>query len=143
MVDFPKPTTMGGNVMQAECRARAVLVMLAEKWALLVIQALSAEPKRTSALRRQIGGISEKMLIQTLRRLEALGLIERRDYREVPPRVEYALTERGHSLSPVVVMFDRWVEAHAFDMLPSPPAAASESLAKDDTMMGSAAGDSR
>ncbi|NKE46327.1 helix-turn-helix transcriptional regulator [Roseomonas frigidaquae] len=120
MAGFPEPTPVAGDVMLAECRARAVLALLAEKWVLLVIEALSEGPKRTSALRRQIGGISEKMLIQTLRRLESVGLIDRRDYREVPPRVEYALTERGWSLSPVVITLDRWVETHAFDMLPTP-----------------------
>ena len=119
MNKFPEPTPLASDVMLSECRARAVLTLLAEKWVLLVIEALSGEPKRTSALRRQIGGISEKMLIQTLRRLQALGLVERRDYREVPPKVEYALTERGWSLSPVVITLDRWVEAHAFDMLPT------------------------
>jgi DNA-binding HxlR family transcriptional regulator len=120
MGKFPEPTSVGGDVMLSECRARAALSTLAEKWVLLVIEALSEGPKRTSALRRQIGGISEKMLIQTLRRLEAVGLIERHDYREVPPKVEYALTERGWSLSPIIIMLDRWVETHAFDMLPRP-----------------------
>ena len=120
MDGFPESTPLTGDVMLSECRARAVLTLLAEKWSLLVIEALSAEPKRTSALKRQIGGISEKMLIQTLRRLEALGLVERHDYREVPPKVEYTLTERGWSLSPVIIMLDRWIETHAFDMLPAP-----------------------
>lgn len=120
MSNFPEPASVAGNVMLSECRARAALTTLAEKWVLLVIEALSEGPKRTSALRRQIGGISEKMLIQTLRRLEAVGLIERHDYREVPPKVEYALTERGWSLSPIIIMLDRWVETHAFDMLPRP-----------------------
>ena len=127
MAGFPEPTPVAGDVMLAECRARAVLALLAEKWVLLAIEALSEGPKRTSALRRQIGGISEKMLIQTLRRLESVGLVDRRDYREVPPKVEYALTERGWSLSPVVIMLDRWVEKHAFDMLPTPIGSTSQS----------------
>jgi len=104
--------------MRPECRARAVLTILAEKWALLVIEALSTGPVRTGDLRRRIGGVSEKMLIQTLRRLESLGLVERRDYREVPPRVDYALTEIGRSLSPLVLDLDRWVEANAFTLIP-------------------------
>ncbi|GBQ96617.1 MarR family transcriptional regulator [Acetobacter nitrogenifigens DSM 23921 = NBRC 105050] len=104
--------------MKADCRARTLLALLAEKWALLIIEALSKGPRRTSALKRQIGGISEKMLVQTLRRLEKVGLVERYDFREVPPRVEYSLTERGHSLSPIIVSLDRWVERHAFDILP-------------------------
>jgi DNA-binding HxlR family transcriptional regulator len=127
MGEFPEPTSITGDVMLSECRARAALSMLAEKWVLLVIEALSEGPKRTSALRRQIGGISEKMLIQTLRRLKAVGLIERHDYREVPPKVEYALTERGWSLSPIIIMLDRWVETHAFDMLPRPESSTPQS----------------
>lgn len=118
MTGFPKPTAVCGNVLQQECRARAVLVILAEKWSLLVIQVLSEGPARTSALRKHIRGISEKMLIQTLKRLEGVGIIERYDYREVPLKVEYALTDLGYSLSPIVIMLDRWVEAHAFNMLP-------------------------
>jgi len=115
---FPPSTVALGDVMQADCRARTVLTLLAERWALLVIEALSEEPRRTSALRRRIGGVSEKMLIQTLRRLEEVGLVERRDFREVPPRVEYSLTDRGRSLSPIILSLDRWVERHAFEMLP-------------------------
>lgn len=110
------------DVMQADCRARAVVSALAERWALLVIDALSDGALRTGELRRRIGGISEKMLIQTLRKLERLGLIERRDFREVPPRVEYGLTDLGRSLSPIIVALDRWVEANAFQMVSGPAA---------------------
>jgi DNA-binding HxlR family transcriptional regulator len=105
------------DVMLSDCRARSVLTILAERWALLIIDALSGGALRTGDLRRRIGGISEKMLIQTLRKLEALGLIHRRDFREVPPRVEYELTARGQSLSPLIVAVDRWVEANAFEMV--------------------------
>lgn len=105
------------DVMRSDCRARSVLTILAERWALLIIDALSGGALRTGDLRRRIGGISEKMLIQTLRKLEALGLIDRRDFREVPPRVEYELTARGQSLSPLIVAVDRWVEANAFEMV--------------------------
>lgn len=118
MTEFPSATTKTADVMQADCRARTLLTLLAEKWALLIIEALSKEPRRTSALKRQIGGVSEKMLIQTLRRLEKVGLVERCDFRELPPRVEYSLTERGRSLSPIILSLDRWVERHAFDILP-------------------------
>jgi DNA-binding HxlR family transcriptional regulator len=109
------------DVMLADCRARSVLTILAERWALLVIDALSGGALRTGELRRHIGGISEKMLIQTLRKLEALGLVERHDFRQVPPRVEYALTARGRSLSPLILALDRWVEANAIDMVAAPP----------------------
>lgn len=102
--------------MRPDCPARALLSLLAEKWALLVIHALSEGTARTGALKRRIGGVSEKMLIQTLKRLEGVGLVDRRVYPEVPPRVEYALTDLGWSLSPVVRALDRWVEEHAADM---------------------------
>lgn len=104
------------DVMRADCPARDILVLLAEKWALLVIHALSEGTARPGALRRRIGGISEKMLIQTLRRLEEIGLVTRHAYAEVPPRVDYALTELGWSLSPLVRALDTWVEGNALAM---------------------------
>lgn len=104
------------DVFLADCPARKVLGILAEKWTLLVIHALSERTYRTAELRRRIGGVSEKMLIQALRRLEAHGLVARRSYPEVPPRVEYTLTSLGFSLSSVVRELDRWVEAHALEI---------------------------
>ena len=71
---------------------------------------------RTSQLRRKVGGISEKMLIQTLRRLERNGFVSRRAYPEVPPRVEYSLTALGASLSEPITTLDRWVETHLQDI---------------------------
>ncbi len=104
------------DVFLADCPARKVLGLLAEKWTLLVVHALSERTYRTAELRRRIGGISEKMLIQALRRLELHGLVMRTSYPEVPPRVEYSLTPLGLSLSSVVRELDRWVEAHAFEV---------------------------
>ena len=98
------------NVFNAHCPARGVLELLAEKWALLLIHMLARGPARTSELRRQIGGISEKMLIQTLRRLERNGFVARQAYPEVPPRVEYSLTPLGASLSGPITLLDQWVE---------------------------------
>ena len=86
-----------GNVFDADCPARAVLEVLAEKWALLLIHMLANGPARTAELRRRIGGISDKMLIQTLRRLERSGFVARHAFPEVPPRVEYELTSLGKS----------------------------------------------
>ncbi len=80
---------------------------------MLILHALSEGTQRTGTLRRRIGGISEKMLIQTLKRLEAAGLVIRTSYAEVPPRVDYALTDLGWSLSPLVKALDQWVERHA------------------------------
>jgi DNA-binding HxlR family transcriptional regulator len=105
-----------GNVFDRGCPSRAVLEVLAEKWALLVVHTLSDSPARTSQLRRRISGISEKMLIQTLRRLERNGFVVRRAYPEVPPRVEYSLTALGASLSEPITTLDRWVESHLQDI---------------------------
>ena len=102
-----------GDVFSPGCPARTLLDMLAEKWALLLIHALIAGPARTSELRRRVGGISEKMLIQTIRKLERSGLVHRRAFPEVPPRVVYSLTELGASLSELVRGLDEWVERHA------------------------------
>jgi DNA-binding HxlR family transcriptional regulator len=104
------------DVFLADCPARKVLGLLAEKWTLLVIHALSERTYRTAELRRRIGGVSEKMLVQALRRLEQHGLVARTSYPEVPPRVEYSLTPLGFSLSSVVRELDRWVEAHTFEI---------------------------
>lgn len=101
------------DVFSPNCPARTVLILLAEKWSLLTLHALSEGTHRTGELRRRIGGISEKMLIQTLKRLEAAGLVVRTSYAEVPPRVDYALTKLGWSLSPIVKGLDEWVEQHA------------------------------
>jgi DNA-binding HxlR family transcriptional regulator len=98
------------DVLQKGCMSRRVLESLADKWSLLVIHTLSIGPGRTAELRRRIGGISEKMLIQTLRRLERNGFVVRRSFNEVPPRVEYSLTVLGASLSEPIRAFDAWVE---------------------------------
>ena len=108
--------TCAGNVFDPGCPSRAVLEVLAEKWALLLIHMLAGGPARTAQLRRRVGGISEKMLIQTLRRLERNGFVARRAYAEVPPRVEYSLTELGASLSGPITTLDRWVERHLQDI---------------------------
>ena len=105
-----------GNVFDPACPARAVLEVLAEKWALLLVHMLANGPARTAQLRRRIGGISDKMLIQTLRRLERNGFVERRAFPEVPPRVEYSLTALGASLSEPITTLDRWVERHLQDI---------------------------
>lgn len=104
------PRSCRANVFNAECPSRRVLELLAGKWALLLIDELAAGPRRTAELRRRVGGISEKMLIQTLRKLERSGFVDRAAYPEVPPRVEYRLTPLGASLSGTVRAFDDWVE---------------------------------
>jgi DNA-binding HxlR family transcriptional regulator len=101
------------DVFNAGCPARSILDVLAEKWVLLTVHSLQAGPARPGELRRRIEGISEKMLVQTLRRLQAFGIVDRQAYAEVPPRVEYRLTPLGMSLSSLVKAFDSWVENNA------------------------------
>lgn len=84
---------------------------VADKWTLLVLESLEeAGPKRFSALAREVPGISQKMLTQTLRQMEREGLVNRTVYPEVPPRVEYALTKLGHSLGEAFCSVWTWAE---------------------------------
>jgi DNA-binding HxlR family transcriptional regulator len=103
----PKP-----DVFCSQCKSRAVLDQLAARWSLLILHCLISGPKRTSELRRCVDGISEKMLIQTLRDFERSGFVSRRSYPEIPPRVEYELTDLGASLATLVEALDHWVEAN-------------------------------
>src|SRR5262245_1917328 len=105
------------NIFNAACPSRRMLTVLAEKWTLLVLVQLSAGPMRTAEIRRSVDGVSEKMLIQTLRKLEGFKLVSRRSYPEVPPRVEYRLTPLGRSLSRLAGLFGRWVERNVVNLL--------------------------
>lgn len=96
---------------------REILERIADKWTLLVIDALDGENAlRFSRLRERIGGVSQKMLTKTLRLLERDGLVTRRVHAEVPPRVDYRLTPLGESLGESVCGVWTWVEAHLQDV---------------------------
>jgi DNA-binding HxlR family transcriptional regulator len=111
---MPKQTP---NVYSALCPSRRVLAVLAEKWTLLIVAQLAQGPMRTAEIRRKVDGVSEKMLIQTLRKLEGFALVSRRSYPEVPPRVEYRLTPLGRSLARVANLFGRWVERNVVSLV--------------------------
>jgi len=100
------------NVYSSTCPTRQVLDLIADKWTALVIGALEDEPQRFSQIQRQIDGISQKMLTQTLRSLERDGLVERAVYAEVPPRVVYTLTPLGETLCAPIAAIRHWAEAH-------------------------------
>lgn len=100
------------SVLNAECPARRVLDLIANKWTALVIKCLSERTLRFGELREAIGGVSQKMLTQTLRALEREGLVERTVYPVVPPKVEYRLTASGRTLVEPLAALCRWAEAH-------------------------------
>lgn len=104
------------SVMNAGCNSRMVLDRIADKWTALIIHVLSSGTKRHHELRRQITGVSQKMLTQTLRSLENDGLVERKVYPVVPPKVEYRLTPLGRTLIEPLEAICKWAEKHLSEL---------------------------
>ncbi|WP_067432068.1 winged helix-turn-helix transcriptional regulator [Nocardioides jensenii] len=102
-----------GGVFPAQCPSRTLLDHVTSKWGVLVLLALGSETMRWSELRRCIEGISEKMLAQTLKTLEADGLVRRVAQPVVPPHVEYNLTEAGREVHGHLLPLMRWVGTNA------------------------------
>jgi DNA-binding HxlR family transcriptional regulator len=98
------------DVYLAQCPSRGVLDHVTSRWGVLVLIALAGEMHRFSALRRRIGGVSEKMLAQTLATLEEDGFVKRTAYPEVPPRVEYRLTPLGREVAERLQALVTWIE---------------------------------
>src|SRR5215207_1271627 len=103
---------LGGNVYDQNCPPRLILDRLADKWTVLVVGLLARRTHRFGELRREITGISPKVLTQTLRGLERDGILTRRVYASVPPKVEYALTPLGRTLIDLVGAIYGWAESH-------------------------------
>ena len=96
-----------------DCAAvKPVIQRIGDKWAVLIVRMLGGGPLRFSELKRQIGGVSQRMLTLTLRGLERDGLVSRTVYPTVPPRVDYALTDLGHSLMVPIRALADWAVAH-------------------------------
>jgi DNA-binding HxlR family transcriptional regulator len=106
----------GPSVMNPECDSRKALDRIADKWTALIIHVLSSGTKRHGELRRQISGVSQKMLTQTLRSLEDDGIVNRKIYPVVPPMVEYSLTPLGRSLIEPLEAICRWAEEHLSEL---------------------------
>lgn len=94
------------------CGLDAAIDVVGGKWKALILWELAEQPRRPGELRRLLPGISEKMLIQQLRALEADGLVEREVHHEVPPRVHYSLTRLGRSLNVALLPLGDWGDKH-------------------------------
>jgi DNA-binding HxlR family transcriptional regulator len=101
-----------GDLMAADCPSRAVLKHVTSRWGVLVLIALESGTHRFSELRRKVGGVSERMLAQTLQWLESDGMVERVAFDVVPPHVEYSLTPLGREAAEKVRVLADWIETN-------------------------------
>jgi len=111
-IDAAPPSGSRPNVFDPNCDSRQVLALITHRWTVLVIYALGVTTRRHSELKAMIGGVSQKMLTQTLRQLEHDGIVARTDHGEMPPRVDYALTPLGLTLLDTLGAICRWAELH-------------------------------
>jgi DNA-binding HxlR family transcriptional regulator len=101
------------DVLEEGCTTRQALERLASKWRVLLVYALLDGPQRHAQLRRRVAGISQKVLTETLREMEADGLVRRRVLKETPPQhVEYSLTELGMTLREPLAAICAWAQRH-------------------------------
>ncbi len=103
--------------LESQCAPRQALDLIADRWTMIVIKALADGIQRYGVLHREIGGISQKMLTQTLRSLERDGLVVRTVYPVVPPKVEYALTPLGQTLTEPLAAIATWAERHMHEIM--------------------------
>lgn len=94
------------------CPVETTLTLIGDKWKVLILRDLMPGTKRFGELKKSIGNVSQKVLTAQLRQMEKSGLLTRTVYAEVPPRVEYTLTELGHSLKPVLDAMWNWGEIY-------------------------------
>ena len=94
------------------CPVETTLTLISSKWKVLIVRDLLAGTKRFGELQRSVGNVSQKVLTAQLREMEEDGLVDRKVYPEVPPRVEYSLTEPGRSLEPVQSALWNWGETY-------------------------------
>ena len=90
------------------CPVETTLMLISDRWKVLIIRDLLGGTKRFGELKKSVGGISQKVLTANLRSMESAGLLTRKVYAEVPPRVEYTLTPTGQSLKPVLDAMVKW-----------------------------------
>ena len=109
------------GVLPAACPSRIVLDHVTSRWGVLLLVALSEQTLRWGELRRKVEGISEKMLAQTLRTLEADGFVHRSAQPSIPPRVDYSLTDRGREIAVLLIPLLGWIVEHAEEILDAEP----------------------
>jgi DNA-binding HxlR family transcriptional regulator len=100
------------NILDSHCPAHKTLELIADKWTVLVVALLMKGDFRDGQLKKEIGGISQKMLTQTLRHLEQHGFVTRTVFPSIPPRVDYSLTPLGRSLGEPICALGKWAETH-------------------------------
>ena len=103
---------MISNKEMPDCPVAMTVSLIGNKWKLLIIRDLLGGTKRFGELRRSIGSVSQKVLTAQLREMEQSGLLRRTVYAEVPPRVEYTLTDLGRSLKPILDAMQHWGETY-------------------------------
>lgn len=94
------------------CPVETTLTLIGDKWKVLILRDLMPGTKRFGELKKSVGNVSQKVLTAQLRAMEASGLVNRKVYAEVPPRVEYSLTELGKSLKPILDSMCAWGKAY-------------------------------
>lgn len=107
--------TNGSKTISKEypaCLVETALAFMGDKWKILIVRDLLTGTKRFGELKKSLTGISQKVLTQHLRIMEGNGLVNRKVYAEVPPRVEYSLTELGYSLNPILEAMWKWGEEY-------------------------------
>ena len=95
-----------------ECPVATTVSLIGSKWKLLIMRNLLGRPWRFNELQKSIDGISQKALTEALRSMEADGIVIRKAFPEVPPRVEYSLTELGESMRPIIKAMENWGTAY-------------------------------
>jgi DNA-binding HxlR family transcriptional regulator len=118
-----------GQVFLADCPTRLAVEIISDKWAVLVLFALSQQPRRHGELIDLIGGVSRKVLTQTLRRLQQYGLVER--HAEAPRHVEYRVTDLGQTLAEPIEVLTNWARDHGGAIADFQQAAQTATRARD------------
>ena len=103
---------MTAKAVLPACPVETTLTLIGDKWKVLILRDLMPGTKRFGELKKSVGNVSQKVLTAQLRAMEESGLVNRKVYAEVPPRVEYSLTELGKSLKPILDSMRAWGEAY-------------------------------